>query len=181
MSSSNSSSEPESEIISSFCLRRIDGKPLEAWIAGQLLPIRVTILGEGQPALSTSTLSTAPNPDHYRLSIQRGDGNAPVSRFLHANGKPGLRIKAMMPRANSLASGSDRPVVFVSGGVGITPMIAMVNHIVGEGRRTGKFRPVWFIHGARNGRVHAFANHVRELARQHPGMKVDIRYRQPCS
>jgi len=109
MSSSNSSSEPESEIISSFCLRRIDGKLLEAWIAGQLLPIRVTILGEGQPALSTSTLSTAPNPDHYRLSIQRGDGNAPVSRFLHANGKPGLRIKAVMPRGKFTRAGERPP------------------------------------------------------------------------
>jgi ferredoxin-NADP reductase len=49
------------------------------------------IPGEAQPALRTYTLSTAPNPDHYRLSIRRGEGNALVSRFLHANGKPGLR------------------------------------------------------------------------------------------
>jgi ferredoxin-NADP reductase len=140
----------------------------------------VTIPGEAQPALRTYTLSTPPNPDHYRLSIRRGEGNALVSRFLHANGKPGLRIEAMTPRGKFiLAPESERPVVFVSGGVGITPMIAMANHIVEEGRRTDKFRPLWFIHGTHNGRVHAFANHIRELAREHAAMKVHIRYSQP--
>ena len=146
--------EPESEIISSFYLRRTDGKPLEPWVAGQFLPIRGTIPGHAQPALRTYTLSTMPNPDHYRLSIRRGDGHALVSRFLHANGKPGLRIEAATPRGKfTLIPASERPVVFVSGGVGITPMIAMAGHIVEEGRRTGKFRPVWFIHGTNNGRV----------------------------
>src|SRR6516225_6164873 len=143
--------EPESEIISSFYLRRADGKSLDPWVPGQFLPIRVTIPGRPQPALRTYTLSTTPNRDHYRLSIRRGDGNALVSRFLHANGKPGLRIDAMTPRGKfMLTPESERPVVLVSGGVGIAPMIAMANHIVEEGRKTGKFRPVWFIHGANN-------------------------------
>jgi ferredoxin-NADP reductase/phenylpropionate dioxygenase-like ring-hydroxylating dioxygenase large terminal subunit len=172
--------EPESEIISSFYLRRVDGKRLEPWVAGQFLPIRVTIPGQPQPALRTYTLSTPPNPDHYRLSIRRGDGDALVSRYLHANAKPGLRIEAMTPRGKFiLAPESERPVVFVSGGVGITPMIAMATHIVEEGRRTGKFRPAYFIHGTNNGRVHAFAKHIRELAREHPAMKLHFRYSQP--
>jgi uncharacterized protein len=165
---------PESEIISSFYLRRVDGKPLDRWIAGQFLPIRVTIPGDAQPALRTYTLSTRETPN------RRGEGNALVSRFLHANGKPGLRIEAMTPRGKfTLAPQSERPVVFVSGGIGITPMIAMMNQIVEEGRRTGIFRPIWFIHGTHNGRVHAFGNHIRELARVHPAMKVHIRYSQP--
>jgi len=174
--------EPESDIISSFYMRRADGKPLDPWVPGQFLPIRVTIPGEPRPALRTYTLSTTPNPDYYRLSIRRGDENSLVSRFLHANGRPGLRIEAMTPRGKFiLISESERPVVFVSGGVGITPMIAMATHIVEEGRRTGKPRPVWFIHGTSNGRVHAFGKHVKELAGQHPAMKVHIRYSQPGS
>jgi hypothetical protein len=174
--------EPESEIISSFYLRRADGKPLDPWVPGQFLPIRVTIPDEPQPALRTYTLSTTPNPDHYRLSIRRGDANSLVSRFLHTSGKPGLRIEAMTPRGKfMLTPESERPVVFVSGGVGITPMIAMANHIVEKAHRTGKFRPVWFIHGTSNSRVHAFGKHVKELAGQHPAMKVHIRYSQPGS
>jgi ferredoxin-NADP reductase/phenylpropionate dioxygenase-like ring-hydroxylating dioxygenase large terminal subunit len=173
--------EPESEIIRSFYLRRTDGKPLEPWIAGQFLPIRVAVPGQSQPVLRTFTLSTTPNPDHYRLSIRRGGEHSLVSRHLHENGKPGLRIEAMTPRGKFVLTPGERPVVFVSGGVGITPMIAMANQIVEDGRRTGKFRPVWFVHGTNNGRVHAFAKHVRELAATHPAMRVHVRYSQPGS
>ena len=124
----------------------------------------MTIPGQAQPALRTYTLSMAPNPDHYRLSIRRGDGDALVSRFLHTSGKIGLRIEAMTPPRQIYldARESERPVVFVSGGVGITPMIAMATHIVEEGRRTGGFRPVWFIHGTHNGAG-------ARLRRAHPG------------
>jgi ferredoxin-NADP reductase/phenylpropionate dioxygenase-like ring-hydroxylating dioxygenase large terminal subunit len=172
--------EPESEIITSFYLRRVDGKPLDPWEPGQFLPIRVTIPGEKQPVLRTYTISTTPNPDHYRLSIRRGDGDALVSRFLHAHAKPGFRLEALMPRGKFvLDRNSERPVVLVSGGVGLTPMIAMANHIAAEGRRTRTFRPLYFIHGTTNGRVHAFAAHVRKLAAQCPGMKVHVRYSRP--
>ncbi|HZU88373.1 MAG TPA: SRPBCC family protein [Stellaceae bacterium] len=173
--------EPESEIITSFYLRRVDGKPLDPWEPGQFLPIRVTIPGQKQPVPRTYTISTTPNPDHYRLSIRRGDGNALVSRFLHANAKPGFRLEALMPRGKFvLDRSSESPVVLLSGGVGLTPMIAMANHIAEEGRRTGTlFRPVYFIHGTTNGRVHAFAGHMRELAARCPGMKVHVRYSRP--
>ena len=173
--------EPESEIITSFYLRRADGKSLDPWEPGQFLPIRVRIPGQPQPALRTYTLSTTPNPDYYRLSIRRGDGNALVSGFLHANAKPGLRIEAMSPRGKFvLDRSSERPVVLVSGGVGITPMIAIATHIVEEGRRTGKFRPVYFIHGTHNGRVHAFGDHIRGLAAEHRALRVHVSYSQPA-
>jgi hypothetical protein len=119
--------EKESEIISSFYLRRADKKPIEPWVAGQFLPIRVHIPGHSQPMLRTFTLSTAPNPDHYRLSIRRGGDHSLVSRFLHDSGKPGLRLEAMTPRGRFVLTESERAVVFVSAGVGITPMIAMAN------------------------------------------------------
>jgi ferredoxin-NADP reductase/phenylpropionate dioxygenase-like ring-hydroxylating dioxygenase large terminal subunit len=169
----------ESEIVSSFYLRRADGMPIEPWVAGQFLPIRVQVPGQPQPVLRTFTLSTTPNPDHYRLSIRRGGENSLVSRFLHDGGKAGLRLEAMTPRGKFVLTQSERPVVFVSAGVGITPMIAMANQIVEDGRKTGNFRPVWFVHGAHNGRVHAFGAHVRELAAAHPAMRVHIRYSRP--
>src|ERR1700678_1245125 len=62
----------ESDLITSFYLRRADGKPLYRWEPGQFLPIRVTIPGRAEPALRTYTISTCYNPDFYRLSIRRG-------------------------------------------------------------------------------------------------------------
>lgn len=172
--------EKESEIISSFYLRRVDGEPLYRWEPGQFLPIRVTIPGRTEPALRTYTISTCYNPDFYRLSIRRGEGAALVSRFMHANAKAGFRLHALMPRGKFvLDQRSNRPVVLVSGGVGITPMMAIVEHIVEEGRRTGKFRPIHFIHGAQNSRVRAFGKRVKELTAEHPALRVHVCFSGP--
>ncbi|MFM0515180.1 SRPBCC family protein [Paraburkholderia sp. RL17-373-BIF-A] len=172
--------EQESEVITSFYLRRVDGKPLYSWRPGQFLPIRVEIPGQA-PATRTYTLSTASNVDHYRLSVRLHEGDALVSRFLHANAKPGLRIEAMAPRGKYvLTQSGDRPVVLISGGVGITPMIAMVEHIVSEGERTGAFRPVYFIHGAHSGKALAFGKQIAALAKIHPCFKVHFCFSRPA-
>jgi ferredoxin-NADP reductase/phenylpropionate dioxygenase-like ring-hydroxylating dioxygenase large terminal subunit len=171
--------ERESSAISSFYLRRVDHNNLTPWEPGQFLPIRVKIPGHAEPVLRTYTLSTCANPDFYRLSIRRMDPGL-VSSFLHDNAKPGFRIDAMTPRGKFfLDQSTERPVVLLSGGVGLTPMIAITEHIVAEGKRTGKFRPLHFIHGTHNGEVHAFGNHIKELASQHPAMKVHYRYSKP--
>jgi ferredoxin-NADP reductase len=172
--------EQESDIITSFYLRRTDGRSLHTWEPGQFLPIRVTIPGQHKPASRTYTISTACNPDHYRLSIRRGEGDALVSQFLHDEAKPGFKLEAMAPHGRFVLGNSDRPVVLVSGGVGITPMVAMAEHIVAEGKRTGSFRPVYFVHGTQNGRVHAFREHIRALAADHPHFVVHISYSRPC-
>jgi ferredoxin-NADP reductase len=100
---------------------------------------------------------------------------------MHEHGKPGARIEAMAPRGKFvLDQSSERPVALLSGGVGLTPMIAITEHIVAEGRRTGTFRPVYFIHGTQNSRVHAFATHVRALAAEHPAMRVHFAYSRPA-
>ena len=172
--------EPDGELIKSFYLRRLDGKPLDPWEPGQFLPIRVSIPGQA-PATRTYTLSTASNPHHYRLSIRRQDGEAVVSQFLHANAKTGFRLEAMAPRGRFVLNrSSDRPVVLISGGVGITPMMAMAEHIVTEGQRTGRFRPTYFIHGTRNSRVHAFGKQIRGLASAHPEFKTYFCYSRPA-
>jgi ferredoxin-NADP reductase/phenylpropionate dioxygenase-like ring-hydroxylating dioxygenase large terminal subunit len=174
--------EKESEIISSFYLRRVDGAPLFRWEPGQFLPIRVTIPGCAEPVLRTYTLSTCYRRDYYRLSIRRGAGAGLVSQFMHANAGAGFRLHALAPRGKFiLDQSSRRPVVLVSGGVGVTPMMAIAEHLVAEGRRTGAYRPVHFIHGAQNGRARAFANRIRELVAEHPEFSVHVCFSNPSS
>ncbi len=161
--------EKESETISSFYLRRADGGSLYPWEPGQFLPIRVTMKGQTEPVLRTFTLSTRCNPEFYRLSIMRREGTGLVSQFLHNKAEAGFRLEALMPRGKFVLDQScTRPVVLVSGGMGITPMMAIAEHIVEEGRRTGTFRPIYFIHGTQSSRVHAFRKYVQELAARHP-------------
>ncbi len=170
----------ESDQISSFYLRRKDRKTLPLHEPGQFLPIRLKIPGQDSAVTRTYTVSEAPTGDHYRLSIKREGGDALVSNFFHRDVKPGFELEAMAPRGKFvLDPSSDRPVVLISGGVGTTPMIAMANHIINEGRRTRNFRRTIFIHGARNGKVHAFGEHMRQLAAQHENLTVHIRYSEP--
>jgi len=170
----------ESDLITSFYLRRVDGGTLAPHEPGQFLPIRVSVPGEDKPVARTYTLSDASNPNHYRLSIKREAGAAMVSNFFHDRMTPGARLNAMAPRGKFvLDRSSTRPVVLLSGGVGITPMIAMLNAIVDEGKPTGMIRRTHFIHGARNGQAHAFAGHVRQLADEHAAVNAHIRYSDP--
>jgi nitric oxide dioxygenase len=69
----------------------------------------------------------------------------------------------------------DSPVVLLSGGVGLTPMLSMLEAIVGS----GSGRAVWYVHGAENGRVHAMRDHARELAGRAENVVVRTYYNAP--
>jgi uncharacterized protein len=96
----------------------------------------------------------------------------------------GTAFTQMIPILRALFKGSayrqikdTRPVVLISAGVGITPMISMLNALIAK-----RFKgPVFFLHGARNGNEHAFAGHVRSLGRTHENIKVHVVYSRPRS
>jgi ferredoxin-NADP reductase/phenylpropionate dioxygenase-like ring-hydroxylating dioxygenase large terminal subunit len=172
--------ERESDVISSFYLRRADGGPLAPALPGQFLPIRVAIPGQKRPMLRTYTISDVTDGSHYRLSIKREGRDASVSTFLHDKAKPGFRLEAMVPRGKfMLDETTDHPVALISGGVGLTPMIAMLNLLVMQ--QGGLKRKVHFIHGARNSNQHAFGQHVRALAGKHPNLSVHVCYSVPAA
>ena len=171
----------ESKVISSFYLRRADGGGLASYEPGQFLPIRLAASGHAEPVARTYTVSDAPTADYYRLSIKREGGNALVSAFFHDQVEVDYQLEAMAPRGTFvLDRSSTRRVVLLSAGVGITPMIAMANFIINEGQRTRTFRRTYFVHGARNGEVHAFREHVRRLADEHEAFTAHIRYSHPA-
>lgn len=121
----------ESETITSFYLRPDDGKPLPAFRPGQFLTIQVEIPGQERPVIRTYTVSDAPNRDYYRLSVKRDktEGQPPglVSNHLHDHFEVGDSLLATAPTGNFyLAEKGSRPIVLISAGVGITPMISML-------------------------------------------------------
>jgi len=153
----------ESEVIRSFYFEPADGGGFDAHAAGQHLPIRLTIPGEEKPVLRTYTLSHAPSDSGYRISVKR-EGQA--SQFLHDRIRAGDVIEAKAPAGSfTIDPCAERPAVLLSGGVGVTPMLAMLRHIVHEGQRTGHYRPTWFIHAARTLGHRAFAEEVAGLVR----------------
>ena len=173
----------ESEVITSFYLKSEDGKPLPAFAPGQFLTLKLDIPGQPGPVMRTYSLSDSPGREHYRLSIKREAAPADrpdlppglASSYLHDQVEPGTKLEIAPPRGKfSLDPRSETPVVLLSAGVGLTPMISMLGAIVESGSR-----PTWFIHGARNGREHAFGPYVRRIAADHDHVEVHVRYSRP--
>ncbi len=176
----------ESETITSFHLVPEDGAPLPPFLPGQFLTFELTIPGQDKPVIRTYSLSDSPNPDRYRVSIKRepapeGRPDSPPglsSNFFHDRVEVGSKLRIGAPRGKfHLDPEGARPVVLLSGGVGLTPMVSMLNSIVDSGNP----RPVWFIHGARNGREHAMGAQVRRLAAENANVRAHIRYSQPTA
>jgi ferredoxin-NADP reductase/predicted pyridoxine 5'-phosphate oxidase superfamily flavin-nucleotide-binding protein len=172
--------EDESRVIRSFFLEPDDGMGLANYEAGQFLPIRLTLPGNAAHVLRDYTLSDAPNGTHYRISVKR-DGGGGASDWLHDEARPGAVIEARAPRGGfTFDHAARRPAVLISAGVGITPMIAMLNSLLVNEGRTRFHNRLIFIHGARNGREHAFADHLRAKASKHGNLTTHIRYSHPA-
>jgi ferredoxin-NADP reductase/predicted pyridoxine 5'-phosphate oxidase superfamily flavin-nucleotide-binding protein len=176
----------ESETIRSYYLSPADGSPAPTHVPGQFLPIELRIPGLDRPVPRTYTISNAPDGQYLRLSIKREPAPSPdlppglSSHFFHDHVAEGAKLNALGPRgAFTLDSETPRPIVLLSAGVGMTPMIAMLEQLVREQASCGTRPPIWFVHGARDGREHAFRDHVRDLAAACPAVRIHVAYSQP--
>ncbi|MEO1459396.1 MAG: pyridoxamine 5'-phosphate oxidase family protein [Pseudomonadota bacterium] len=150
----------ESETVRSLMLEPVDGGAVPLFRAGQHLPVRFEVPGHGV-IRRQYTVSSAPEDRTLRLSVKR-DGLA--SRHLHALPE-GAIIEAQAPRGGfTIDAAERRPAVLLSAGIGITPMISMLRHLLAEGVRTRHTRPVWFLHSARSMAERAFADELARLA-----------------
>ncbi|MEM7569048.1 MAG: pyridoxamine 5'-phosphate oxidase family protein [Pseudomonadota bacterium] len=165
----------ESETITSFYLAPADGKPLASFKAGQHLPIDLDIPGQQGRTKRSYSLSGAPGSDRYRISVKR-EALGVASRFLHDAVDIGDSIAARAPSGDFLAPCTDCPLVLVSAGVGLTPMLSMLHAAIAEESN----RPLWWVHGARNGAQHAFKGEVEALVGSRSHVKKHICYSQPA-
>ncbi len=174
----------ESEVISSFYLEAADGRPLEPFKGGQFLTFEVVLPGQDEPVVREYSLSSAPHETaYYRVGVKREDappGRADlppglVSTYLHDTVEVGAELSAHAPRGHFvLDTGSARPVVLLSGGVGLTPTVSMLHELAAAGDRDA-----WFIHACDNGRVHAMADEVRAVAAESARIHTHFCYRFP--
>ena len=158
----------ESNEITSFYLEPVDRTPLPVHQPGQYISIRLFVpqLGVYQPR--QYTLSQCANGRQFRISVKR-ESSSPtqpagkISNVLHQNLVEGETLDVSMPHGDfTLDLNSDKPVILVSGGVGITPMLAMLGTLTAQAKQ----RQVLFVHAARNGNVRAMKEYINEAVAQ---------------
>jgi nitric oxide dioxygenase len=152
----------ESAEITSFYFEPADGQPILAFTAGQYIGMQLFL--EGEEIRRNYSLSALAGNNQYRISVKREPGGR-ASNYLHDKLNIGDSINLFTPSGEFTLAHSDKPLVLISGGVGITPTLAMLEAALGTQR------PIHFIHCARNGSVHAFRDWVEDLAGKHPQLK----------
>ena len=164
----------ESRDVRSLTLAAADGTPLPGWLAGQSITVRLQP-GDGAAALIRNySLSNRPGSGTYRISVKREKHGA-ASRFIASGVQPGDTVDAAAPRGTFYLADGDAPVVLVSAGVGVTPVLSMLHQLAA--RQPG--REVWWLHGARDGAEHSFAAETRELLERLTGAHRHIAYSSP--
>ncbi|MEM5339251.1 NO-inducible flavohemoprotein [Paraburkholderia azotifigens] len=160
----------ESDEITSFYLRPADGGDLLEFQPGQYIGLRLVV--DGEEIRRNYSLSAASNGREYRISVKR-EPHGKGSNYLHDAVNEGDTLNLFAPSGDFTLEHNDKPLVLISGGVGITPTLAMLNAALQTSR------PIHFIHATRHGGVHAFRDVIDELAARHPQLKRFYVYEKP--
>jgi ferredoxin-NADP reductase/MOSC domain-containing protein YiiM len=161
---------PESTTVSSLYLAADDGSRLPAARAGQYLTLRLP--GAGRPApVRSYSLSSAPGAATYRISVKR-EPHGTVSGYLHREPRVGTKLDVAAPRGEFVLDNSPGPVLLISAGIGVTPVLAMLHELAAS----GSTRDIWWLHGARGPREHPLAAEAHDLLAALPHSHEHIFY-----
>jgi ferredoxin-NADP reductase len=164
----------ESGSVTSLLLEPTDGHPLTPGLPGQFIVLRLRPTPDAPPLLRSYSLSGEPSNTGYRVSVKRNpDGVA--GAYIGDEVRVGDLIEVSAPRGSFTLGGGDGPVILMSAGIGVTPVLAMLNALAA----VRPPREVWWIHGAHDGSEHPFAEEVRTRLRALPHIHGHIRYSTP--
>lgn len=165
----------ETTEVTSIVLESMDGSPLPPALPGQYLVLRCSP-GKDSPSIVRSySISGASSAGFYRISVKRGSG--PGSRYLVDTTRTGDTFETSAPRGDFVLRSGARPVVLLSAGIGVTPVLSML-YALASG--SAEFpREVWWIHGARCAKEHAFASEAQKLLDEIPVSHSAIAYSKP--
>lgn len=153
----------ESDLITSFYLKPADGSTVPTYQPGQYISVRVKIPGEQYMMIRQYSLSKAADAESFRISVKREDDQDPngkVSVYLHDQLEVGGVVEVTPPAGEFVLDESRQtPVVFLAGGVGITPLMSMTERLL----QTSANRPIHFYHAARSEKDAAFADALTKL------------------
>lgn len=171
--------------IQSIYLRPYDGKPIPGYLPGQHVTIRFRTPDRVKPVVRCYSLSDSPDDSGlYRITVKRlrhpdNNHDAPeglASNYIHDVLREGHIVELLAPSGHfHLDPSSDRPAVLIAGGIGITPLLSMLNAICATNRR----REVWLFYSLRNRRDHAMYFHLKRLQSRYDSLRIIVCYSRP--
>ena len=179
------SKEKETSDITSFYLAPHDGKELPEFLPGQFLTFQIPVPTQPHPVIRCYSLSDSPfHPERYRVSIKRvlaprDNPSSPpglISNYFHDSLNENDIVDIKAPSGHFHLSMTKKfPVVLLAGGVGITPLLSMLNAIT----EMGSQREVWFFLGVRNKKDHVMKEHLEMVARENENVRLRVFYSAP--
>lgn len=150
----------ESNVVTSFYLKREDGESVPNFIAGQYVAVTVTIPNTSHKHTRTYSLSDSNDKDYLRISVKKQEGNPDgiVSNYLHSDKTAGDTLILGMPSGEFVIKESEKPLILISGGIGVTPILSMFKEAINN-----KNKKIIFIQCALNGNTVAFKKEIDEL------------------
>ena len=178
--------EVEAQDICSFYLAPHDRRPLPPFKPGQFLTFKLAIPGQKKDVIRCYSLSdSAYNPDTYRLTVKRvppprDNPDAPPglsSNFFHDQVNENDIIDVKAPSgAFYFDLTRPHPSVLIGGGIGLTPVLSMVNSMIDSGYK----HETWFFYGVRNSAEHAMKDHLQKLSDEHDWLNMYVCYSDPA-
>lgn len=173
----------ESSTVASFELVAADGEaPLPGFVPGQYISVGAR-LADGARQLRQYSLSEAPGEGRWRISVRReaGDPVGEVSTHLHDTVHEGDLLQVTLPSGDlALDTASTDPVVLISAGIGVTPLLGMLRFIAAE----QSDRQVIVLHAdgdaADAALVHELVETVAALP-EHSGSRLDLWFSAPLA
>jgi ferredoxin-NADP reductase len=174
----------ECEDVCSFLLTPHDGRPLPPFKPGQYLTFSLNLPGRDKPVVRCYSISDAPRPDQYRVTIKKekpppDKPDVPPglgSTYFCDVVKEGDILDVKAPAGHfCLDLTRNTPVVLIGGGVGVTPVLAMAKAVAAAQPQ----REVWFFYGVRNRREHMHKEEIEQLAARHDNIRLHVCYSRP--
>ncbi|MEV4282810.1 globin domain-containing protein [Actinoplanes xinjiangensis] len=124
---------PETDDVTLFVMQRIDDRPVKTSLPGQYISVNV-LMPDGVRQPRQFSLTRADDGEHRYFAVKRvhggGKPDGEVSNLLHDRVQVGDELTMSVPYGDVVLDDGGRPVVFVSAGIGVTPMAGMISHLV---------------------------------------------------
>jgi hypothetical protein len=179
--------ESPDQNICSFYLQPTDGGPLPSYKPGQFLTFSLDVKDPEQGGQKTITrcysLSDGPNQPYYRITIKRAPSpqDQPQippgvsSNHFHDHVHEGDTLHVRSPSGHFFLEPNTSPIVLIGGGIGITPMLSMLNATL----NAASTRQVWLYYGVSNSADQAMKSYLEEVALKHENIHLHVCYARP--